>query len=37
MKTTDDKTMIVSVIANPLRSSLNKSLIGYLGTIDETI
>jgi PAS domain S-box-containing protein len=37
MKTTDDKTMIVSVIANPLRSSLNKSLIGYLGTIDEII
>jgi PAS domain S-box-containing protein len=37
MKTNDDKTMIVSITANPLRSNMNKKLIGYLGTVDETI
>jgi PAS domain S-box-containing protein len=37
MVTTEGNHIMVSITANPLRSTLNKKLIGYLGTIDETI
>ena len=37
IRDTDGNNISVTVIASPLRSSLNKKLIGYLGTIDETI
>jgi PAS domain S-box-containing protein len=37
MKRTDGGVISVMITANPLRSNVNKSLIGYLGTIDETI
>jgi len=37
IKRTDGGVISVMITANPLRSNVNKSLIGYLGTIDETI
>jgi len=37
MKSVTNAEVNVSIIANPLRSNLDKTMIGYLGTIDETI
>jgi len=37
LKTALGNNMSVSITANPLKSNLDKKLVGYIGTIDETI